>query len=271
VKEGDRNTSYFFALANQRKRKKCISCLVDDGITLSDNKDMIKHAVGFYKKLFGKEARSNIKLASDFWAEAEKVTPDENLVLEAELSEEEILRAIKDSYAKGAHGPDGFSFLIYQRLWLVIKMDLMALVRGFEKGEINLARLNYARIVLIPKEEGANTLKKFRPINLINCSFKIFAKALNTRLEGVCDRLLAPNPAAFVRGRYILESVVSAHETIRAAIKNKEKGIVLKLDYEKAYDRVNCQFLEEMLISRGSGNKWVNWVMKLVRGGVRLY
>jgi hypothetical protein len=82
-------------------------------------------------------------------------------------------------------------------------------------------------------------LKKFRPISLINCSFKVFAKAINTRLEGVCDRFLAPNQTAFVRGRYILESVVSAHEIIHAAIKNKEESLVLKLDYEKVYDRVN--------------------------------
>jgi hypothetical protein len=76
--------------------------------------------------------------------------------------------------------------------WPLIKEDLMTLVRGFESGEINIARLNFAIIILIPKEEEARTLKKFRPISLINCSFKIFSKALNNRLEGLCDRLLPP-------------------------------------------------------------------------------
>jgi hypothetical protein len=109
----------------------------------------------------------------------------------------------------------------------------MAVVKGFKKGEVNLARLNFAKIIHIPKEEGANTLKKFRPISLINCSFKIFAKALNNRLERVCDKLLAPNQIAFVRGRYILQSVVSTHEILHDSIKSKEKGLVLKLDYEK--------------------------------------
>jgi hypothetical protein len=47
----------------------------------------------------------------------------------------------------------------------------MAMVKGFEKGEINISRLNYAMIILIPKEEEARTLKKFRPISPINCSF----------------------------------------------------------------------------------------------------
>jgi hypothetical protein len=59
------------------------------------------------------------------------------------------------------------------------------MVKGFEKGEINISRLNYAMIILIPKEEEARSLKKFRPISLINCSFKVFGKALNNRLVAI--------------------------------------------------------------------------------------
>jgi hypothetical protein len=73
---------------------------------------------------------------------------------------------------------------------------------------------------------------------LINCSFKIFVKALNNRVEQICDRLLAPNQTTFVKGRYILESVVSAHEILHDSMKRKEKGRILKLDYEKAYELI---------------------------------
>jgi hypothetical protein len=46
-------------------------------------------------------------------------------------------------------------------------------------------------ITLIPKEEGARSMKKFRPISLINCSFKIFSKALTPRLGKIIDTLIA--------------------------------------------------------------------------------
>jgi hypothetical protein len=146
----------------------------------------------------------------------------------------------------------------------------MDLVRGFEKEEVNVARVNYAMIILLPKEEEAISLRKFRPISLINCSFKIISKTLNNRLESICNRLLASNQTSFVRGRFILESVVSTYEIIHEAARNKEKGIILKLDYEKVYDRVNWDFFEEMLVSRGFGRRWRDWILNMVKG-VSLY
>jgi hypothetical protein len=143
----------------------------------------------------------------------------------------------------------------------------MTLIKKIERGELDIARLNYPRIILLPKEDGVRTLKKFRPISLINYSFKIFANATNNRLERVCDRLLGPNQTTFVKDRYILESVVAAHELIHHSIREKVKELVLKLDYEKAYDKVDCQFLKNLLISRGFGHKWVSWIMKMVKGG----
>ena len=127
----------------------------------------------------------------------------------------------------------------------------MALVRDFENNELDIARLNYVKLTLIPKEENAAEMRKFRPIALINCSFKIFSKALNNRLIKVINRLIYPNQTTFIKGRFILESVVSAHEIIHEIARKKEPGIILKLDYEKAYDKVNWDFFMEVLKSRG--------------------
>jgi hypothetical protein len=75
------------------------------------------------------------------------------------------------------------------------------------------------------------------------------------RLEKVCQQLIAKEQSVFIRGRYILESVVVAHEIVHSIHQNKESCIVLKLDYEKAYDRVNLDFLIEILRSRGFGER----------------
>jgi 4-hydroxyphenylpyruvate dioxygenase-like putative hemolysin len=62
---------------------------------------MMKHEVEFYKRLFAEEERQNIKLDDDFWEVDERVTEEENLSLEAEISEAEVKRAIDTSYVKG--------------------------------------------------------------------------------------------------------------------------------------------------------------------------
>lgn len=73
-------------------------------------------------------------------------------------------------------------------------------------------------------------------------TIKIFSKVLTLRLGKILDRLISSNQSAFIQGRYILESVVVAHELVYSVHSSKELGVLLKLDYEKAYDRVNWDF-----------------------------
>lgn len=61
--------------------------------------------------------------------------------------------------------------------------------------------------------------------------------------------------------------MVIAHEIVHSANKAKEPGVVLKLDYEKAYDRVELDFLFEIVESRGFGPKYISWIRSLVVGG----
>jgi hypothetical protein len=110
-------------------------------------------------------------------------------------------------------------------------------------------------------------MKIFRPISFLNCSIKIFGRLLTTRLEKICERIVAQEQSAFIRGRYILESIVIAHEVVHSLHRAKEPRIIIKLDYEKAYDRVNLDFLFETLRTRGFGETWIGWIKMLVVGG----
>ena len=157
--------------------------------------------------------------------------------------------------------------MFYQQFWEVVKNDLMDLFADFHQGTLDIRRLNYAVLTLVPKEPDASTMKKFRPISLLNCSFKIFTKVLTNRLSSILDRLVSSNQSAFIMGRYILESVVTAHEVLHSVHSSKEKGLVLKLDYEKAFDKVDLDFLEELLKIRGFSPMWIRLIMSIVRNG----
>jgi hypothetical protein len=101
---------------------------------------------------------------------------------------------------EGSLGPDGLPFLFYQKFWDSIKDDLYNMFLEFHRGGLDLFRLNFAMLTLIPKVEDAVEMKKFRPISLLNCSFKIFSKLITLRLEKVCQILIAKKQSAFIRG-----------------------------------------------------------------------
>ena len=113
----------------------------------------------------------------------------------------------------------------------MIKNDLMVLFHSFFTGELDLYRINFASITLIPKEENACTMRSFRPISLLNCNYKIFTKVLTNRINIVADRLISSKQSAFIKGRYILESVVTAHEILHSVHQLEEEGAILKLGY----------------------------------------
>lgn len=113
----------------------------------------------------------------------------------------------------------------------------------FNKNCLDLKRLNFGVITLVPKIKEANTIKQYMPICLLNVDFKIFSKLLTDRLTSLADKVISKNQTAFIKGRNILEGVVTVHEIIHELKRSKKKGIIFKIDFEKAYDKVRWDFV----------------------------
>ena len=166
-----------------------------------------------------------------------------------------------------APGPDGFPAEFYQVFWGVIKEDLLALFNEFHKENLDLFSLNFGIITLIPKIENAIKIQQYRPICVLNVSFKIFTKVGTNRLNKVAKTVVSPTQTAFMPGRNIMEGVVILHETIHELHTKKANGIIFKIDFEKAYDKVKWSFLQQTLRMKGFSPKWCRWVQNMVTGG----
>jgi hypothetical protein len=75
-----------------------------------------------------------------------------------------------------APGPDGFPAEFYQTFWDTIRVDLMDMFSSLHAGQLELFCLNFGEIILLPKVNEAERIQKYRPICLLNVSFKIFTK-----------------------------------------------------------------------------------------------
>jgi hypothetical protein len=89
--------------------------------------------------------------------------------------------------------PDGFPVEFYQACWEIIKNDLMDLFREFHNGDLPLYSLNFGTIILLPKSRDMTRIQQYRPICLLNVSFKIFTKVATNRIFQIAQKVISPS------------------------------------------------------------------------------
>ena len=107
-----------------------------------------------------------------------------------------------------------------------------------------LFKLNFGVITLLPKKDNAVQIQQYRPICLLNVSFKIFKKVGTNRITEIAQKIIRPTQLAFIPGHHNLEGVVVLHETIHELKRKKMDGVIFKIDFEKVYDKVKWPFLQ---------------------------
>lgn len=127
---------------------------------------------------------------------------------------------------------------------------MVALQHFWMTGEISRG-CNKSFVSHIPKVTDPLGLGDFRPISLIGCYYKIITKILADRFKKVIGKLIGESQNAFIPGRYILDGTLIANETISYVKNKKKKCVVFKIDFEKAYDSLNWEFLLNIMESMG--------------------
>jgi hypothetical protein len=108
------------------------------------------------------------------------------------------------------------------------------MVGAWFEDRLDILGLNFSTITLVQKESEATSMIFLGLVSLLNCSFKIFSKVLTHRFSTIIGRLIPQCQPTFIKGRFNLESVTSAHEVYR----KKNKGLVFKTDYGNIFFRI---------------------------------
>ena len=108
-----------------------------------------------------------------------------------------------------APGSDGFTSNIFQHFWDLVKEEVLEIVEEYRNKRGFLKALNSTFLTLIPKEVGADSPDKFRPIALCNVIYKIISKVVENHLKPLLLSLISSEQSGFLEGRKILDGIIT--------------------------------------------------------------
>ena len=266
VEEGEKNSKFFLNLEKHRSQNKTISQLkLANGDILTESSDILNEQYRFYNELYSLhiENEKHTAEAEDIFLKnnVPQLTDEDIKHCEGAITYSECTRALKDMKNNKTPGSDGFSVEFYKFFWKDISEHLInSLNFAFEKGEISIDQKR-GLISLIPKKDKDRILlKNWRPIALLNTDYKILAKSLATRLKQVIGKIVDTDQTGYIKGRYIGENIRTVTDVIHYLSKKNLNGIILLIDFQKAFDSVSWRFIDKTLQKFNFGCQFRRWV-----------
>ncbi|XP_052477317.1 uncharacterized protein LOC128032639 [Gossypium raimondii] len=226
--------------ATPRRKRNNISRLeLDGGGEVTEEDKISKAAKTFFQKLFSSKGVG--ELSHLLTGIDGNITPEMNADLMRKFTKEEVLLALKGMGLTKALRPDGFPALFFQQYWHIVGKEVTSFCLGCLNSGKTLGRFNATDIVLIPKIQNPKNLANFRPISLCTVIYKLVAKTIANRLQGVIGQCIDVAQSTFVPGRLISDNILIAYELLHTFTRKRtgKKGLMaVKLDMSKAYDRV---------------------------------
>ena len=213
------------------------------------------------KKLFN----SRFKATKDLGVRLDKVdfkslSHEDNRSLIKAFSAEEVRDAVWLCDGSKSPGPDGFNLFFVKESWEVLKDELVEALSLFHETGCIPKGCNASFVALVPKVRDPAKLEQYRPISLMGVMYKVISKVLAERLKKVLPAVIDKCQSAFLKGRGILDSVLTANEVIEDLRRCRMSGLCFKVDFEKAYDSVSWEFLYDMLQRLGFHSRWIMWM-----------
>jgi hypothetical protein len=186
------------------------------------------------------------------------------LALLREVTLQEVEEVVLHLPKNKAPGLDGFTSEFFKAAWPFMGPDIQEVVEESQRNKKVYPALNATFITLVPKSKDADSPVGFRQIALCNVIYKILSTVMVNRLKPLLPTIILPEQTSFVKGRQIHDGIVVAQEAIHSLAKDKQKGLLIKLDLFKAYDRISWQYLIEVMHAFGFDDRWLQWVKSFI-------
>lgn len=260
LQSGERNTRFFHrAMKGRRKFKPVLRLKNGDGNWIEQPEHLSDVVRSHFRKVY------SIDEASVYEGEINlpKLNHEDKRFLNKPVLAYEVESAIFQMGAYKAPGPDGLPPVFYQRNWKIVGPAVTQFVmESFAKCQFPV-ELNHSLITLIPKVDTPEEASQFRPISLTNVVVKLITKIIANRLKLIIGKLIDPAQCAFIPGRQACDNIIIAQEIMHTMrVKKGRKGLMaVKVDLEKAYDKIQWPFLRRILLHVGFSHTMTDLIM----------
>jgi len=265
--EGETNSKYFLNLEQKHYTEKRVHKLIKrDGEEITKIDDILAEQKRFYKDLYSSRTSMQDveRYAPKFFpndVEHAKLTQEDKNELEQEISRHECLKVLKNMKNGKSPGSDGLTAEFYKFFWNDIGTYL---VRSL-KETFNIQKLsNFQRLGIItclPKPgKQREYMKNWRPISLLNIDYKILSSVLANRIKNPLQYLISSCQKGFMKNRNMNECTRLVYDMIHRIDSSKLNGILLLIDYEKAFDSLAWSFIEKTLRYFDFGDNFIKWI-----------
>ena len=244
---GEKPTNYFFNLENRYYTSKVINKLIYDDIEYTKTNEVLNCQKQLYEKLY------------DNVYEVDEYTPIENIIGEndtklseaeaqknkGEMTYVEFTKALKNLKNEKSPGLDGFTVEFFKFFWIDIGVFVLRSINyGYKTGSLSVAQ-KQGIITCLPKPNKCRyNLKNWRPISLLNVVYKMASAVIANQLKSTLDELIHENQKGFISGRFIGENIRLIYDVLFETKNRNLQGLILSIDFEKAFDTVSWKFIE---------------------------
>lgn len=267
VVEGERSTKFFYELEKTRQQAELIRSVIKNGKSVKEKNEILKEVKEFYLNLF--QEKGVIEEDKEFLLNQIKVKlkDDDRKMCDSKITEEEIDEAITQLSKGKSPGLDGLSSEFYKAFKSILTPILYEIYSVIFKKEQLCESMKKGMIKIIYKNKGdKEELKNYRPLSMLNRDYKILAKILANRMKKVIPNIITTNQAYSVLNRDISDTVCNIRDIVWYIKEKGEKGYLISVDLEKAFDRVEHSYLFDLIERFGFGKNFIRWMKCLYNG-----
>ena len=260
--EGEKgSSSYFLKLERRNFESKLISCLNIENREVKDSSEILTALSKHYTDLYNTEESGSNNEYKKYLegVNLPKLSDIESQALEKDITVEELGATLRQFSNNRSPGSDGFPYEFYKVFWIDLKYFVYrSLCHGLARGELSVTQRE-GLITLVPKpSKPRNLISSWRPITLLNSTYKILAGTVANRLKSVLESIIHPDQTAFMKNRFIGENIRATYDVLWDTYSRNKNGLLLSVDFKTAFDVMNWKFLEISLQKFNFGKKFID-------------